>query len=346
MNNKINETKFLSTVFFLLLVTISFACQSAEKPRKVNTSPYKDIKVYISHTLGGAVPAEQDSNLSAQISAIINAFYVDKGDEVKKDDVLVSLDCREKRLLLKRARANLKAEKVQLAHAVTQFNQANKLNKQGNISKELYNKREAEENRLKATVENKKAALSLAQINVDRCQIKAPFDGYITHRNASVGELTQTGTSLLHLISKTNNVVDVKVNNRLLRSFTQGNNFRFVFNNNSYPLQIKSILPVLDTKTRNHLARLSFIKEQAVTGSIGKVIWQDAEASVPSDYIVSRDNKLGVLIAENDTAKFIEIKNAREGLAAKIELDDNVQIITRGRFNVKNGDALKITNQN
>ncbi|MFV2003982.1 MAG: efflux RND transporter periplasmic adaptor subunit [Gammaproteobacteria bacterium] len=344
MNNKINETKILPTVFFLLLISISFASQGAEKPRKVNTSAYKDIKVYVSHTLGGAVPAEQDSNLSAQISAIITAFHVDKGDEVKKDDVLVSLDCREKDLLLKRAAANLKAEKVQLAHALTQYNQAKKLNNQGNISKELYNQREAEENRLKATLENKKAARSLAQIKVDRCQIKAPFDGYITRRDASVGELTQTGTSLLHLVSKTNNVVDVKVNNRLLSSFTQGNNFRFVFNNKSYPLQIKSILPVLDAKTRNHLARLSFINERAVTGSVGKVIWQDAEASVPSDYIVSRDNKLGVLIAENDTAKFIEIKNAREGLTAKIELDDNVQIITRGRFNVKQGDTLLVNN--
>ncbi len=301
----------------------------------------------MTHTLGGAVPAENNSRISAQISAVIEKFHVDTGYEVKKNDLLVTLNCKENRLRLKQASANLKADKAQLANASSQFSQAKKLSKQGNISKEIYNQREAEENRLKATVENKKAAMSLAQINVDRCQIKAPFDGYITQRNAGVGELTQTGTALLQLVSKTNNIVEVKINNRLLNSFSQGKNYLFEFNDKSYPLKIKFILPVLDKATRNHIARLSFVDEHAITGSVGKVKWQDAVSSIPSSYIVRLNKKLGILIAEdsgsgNNRAKFVEIKNAREGQSANIELDDNTKIITRGRFNVKDGDAIQI----
>lgn len=333
-----------SSALFLLLISISFFAQGENTATKVKTQSYKDIKVNVTHTLGGAVPAAQDSDISAQISAIINAFHVDTGYEVKKDDLLVSLDCRENRLKLKQAAANLKAEKVILRHAKTQFNQAKKLNKQGNISKELYNQREAEENRLKATVENKKAASSLAQISVDRCQIKAPFDGYITRRNASVGELTQSGTSLLQLVSKTNNIVEVKINNRLLNSFSQGKNHHFIFNDRSYPLHIEFILPILDTTTRNHIARLSFVSEHAITGSVGKVKWQDSISSIPSSYIVLRDKKLGILVGENNTAKFIEIRNAQEGRPATVTLSDETQIITEGRFGVKHGDALQIDN--
>jgi len=335
---------FSACSLFLLLTSTVIAAPETVNNKKVSTANYADIKVKVSHTLGGVVPAAQNSAISAQISAIINTFHVDTGHTVNKGDLLVSLDCRENKLRLQQAAANYKAEKVQLALAVTQFNQAKKLSKQGNISKEIYNQREAEENRLKATLENKKAAQSLSQINVDRCQIKAPYDGYITQRIASIGELTQRGTALLHLVSKTNNLVEVKINNRLFNNFSQGKNFQFVFNKQSYPLQIETILPVLDTTTRSHTARLSFINDAAVTGSVGKVQWQDAKSSIPSDYIVSRNDKLGVLIVKNNIAKFIEIQNAHEGQSAIVTLDDNTQVITKGRFSVSEGDALLINN--
>lgn len=330
----------------MLLSISSLSCWGAETEpatqtaKNVTTAAFKDIRTYVSHTLGGVVPAEQDSDISAQISAVIDAFHVDKGQEVKKDDLLVSLDCRENQLRLDQEEASLKAEQVQLALARTQFDQARKLDRQGNISKELYNQREAEQNRLQATVANRKAGRDLARIKVGHCEIKAPFDGYITSRDASVGELTRIGTPLLHLVSKNNKVVDVEVNDRLLDNFTQGSHFRFEYNSNSYPLQIKFILPVLDVKSRNHIARLEFIDERAVTGSVGKVTWQDSAASLPSDYIVLRDNKLGVLVDENNTAKFIEINNASEGQSAFVELDDATRVITHGRYNVEQGDKL------
>jgi RND family efflux transporter MFP subunit len=343
-----NKTVFLATL--ILLSANSTAIHAADtEAKKVKTTAYKDIVLNVTHTLGGVVPAAQDSNISAQISAIINQFHVDTGHEVKKDDLLVSLDCREYQLLVKQAGANLKAEKVQLAHARIQFNQAKKLNKQGNISKETYNLREAEENRLKATVINKTAAEQLSKITAERCQVKAPFDGYITHRDASIGELTQPGTSLLQLVSKTNDIVETKINHRLLNSFSQGRNHQFIFNNKTYDLDIEFILPVLDTRTRNHIARLKFTKEKAITGSVGKIRWQDEKSSIPASYVVSRNNKLGVFVAEKNsdsdtTAKFIEIENATEGQPAIIKLDAKTQIITNGRFNVKHGDALKVTN--
>jgi len=334
----------IAVALILPLVTNVFANETI---KKITTISYKNIVTNITYTIGGTVPAEQESNISAQISATINQFHVDVGHEVKKGDLLVSLDCRENQLKRQQAEANLKAEKVQLAHATTQFNQAKKLNKQGNISKELYNQREAEENRLTATLKNKKAAYSLARLNVDRCQLKAPFNGYITYRHASIGELTQTGTHLLQLISKKNNHVEVKLNHDLFNSFSQGTNYRFIFNDKSYPLQLDFILPLLDSKTRNHITRLSFINEPALTGSVGKVSWQEAESSIPSSYLVSRNKKLGIFIVENDKtvenrAKFITIKNAQEGQPARIALDDTTQVINKGRFNVNHGDALKI----
>jgi len=336
-----NHLRPATSIPFFLLLFLSQNILASESV-KVKTVTYEDLAFNRTHTLGGVVPAENNSRISAQISAIIESFHVDTGYEVKKGELLVSLNCKENRLKLKQASANLNAEKAQLTNAISQYTQSKKLNKQGNISKELHNQRAAEESRLKATVENKKAALSLAQIKVNHCQIKAPFDGYITRRDASVGELTQSGTPLLQLVSKTNHIVEVKINNRLLNSFSQGKKYQFIFNNKSYALKVEFILPVLDITTRNHIARLSFINEHAITGSVGKVKWQDATSSIPSSYVVSRNNKLGVFISEENIAKFIEIKNAQEGQPTLLKLNDNTRIITQGRFSVKQGDKLKV----
>ena len=357
-NKKPVESKLKAPLAFsLLLLTClltnsntSYSDESETKTnanaagKKVKTIAYKDVAIKISHTLGGVVPAAQDSHISAQISAIINNFHVDTGHEVQKGDLLVSLDCRENKLRHKQSIANLKAEQAQLQLAIKQFDQAEKLSSQGNIAKETYNQREAEVSRLRATVENKKAAKSISQINIDRCQIKAPYAGYITNREASIGELTQPGTHLLKLVSKTNNIVEVKINNRLLTSFSQGENHQFTFNNQSYPLKVKFVLPVLDTTTRNHIARLNFVEQPAITGSVGKVQWQDKQSSLPSSYLIFRNDKLGVLIAEENKARFIEIVGAREGQPATADLDSDAQIITKGRFNIHADDLLLIDN--
>ncbi len=338
---KLNNLIVLVTIITTLLLSLAHNASAADTIN-VKTAAYKNIASNVTHTLGGVVPAKNNSRISAQISAVIKQFHADTGYEVTKGDSLVTLDCKENQLKLKQANANLKAEKAQLTNARSQFSQAEKLNRQGNISKEIYNQREAEENRLKATVENRKAALALAQINVERCHIKAPFDGYITRRDASVGELTQSGTALLQLVSKTNDTVEVKINNRLLESFTQGKNYRFEFNDKSYALKVEFILPVLDKASRNHIARLGFVDKHAITGSVGKVKWQESAASIPAGYIVSRNKKLGILIAENNRAKFIEIKNAYEGQPVYITLDDETRVITQGRFNVKDGDEIQV----
>jgi len=337
-----NNNLIIYTAIFFILLLLLWSNISAADAITVKTSPYKEIKTHISHSVGGVVPAENSSQLSAQISTLIKQFHVDTGFKVNKGELLVTLDCRENQLKLKQAKANLNAEKALLSNAKSQFSQAKKLNTQGNISKEIYNQREADESRFKASAENRKAAVSLAQINVERCQIKAPFGGYITNRSASVGELTQIGKVLLNLVSISNNIVEVKINNRLLDSFSKGKNHQFVFGNKSYALNIKLIVSVLDTASRNHIARLSFVDKHAVTGSVGNVTWQANRASIPARYIVLRDKKLGVFIVENNTANFIEIKHALEGQPAFITLDENAQIITQGQFNVKHGDAILI----
>ena len=94
-----------------LLFSLSFNVFASEAI-KVKTTAYKDIAINVTHTLGGVVPAENNSSISAQISAVIEQFHADTGYEVKKGDLLVTLNCKENQLKLKQASASVKPKKT------------------------------------------------------------------------------------------------------------------------------------------------------------------------------------------------------------------------------------------
>ncbi|MCY0388106.1 HlyD family secretion protein [Robbsia sp. Bb-Pol-6] len=50
-------------------------------------------------------------------------------------------------------------------------------------------------------VEQAKAQLAQAELNLSYTQLRAPYDGYVTRRNVQLGSLVQAGTSLFSLVS-------------------------------------------------------------------------------------------------------------------------------------------------
>ncbi len=54
---------------------------------------------------------------------------------------------------------------------------------------------------LKAAVDGARANVTLAEINVEATRIRAPFDGYVTHRIAEQGAFVATGQTLMTVVS-------------------------------------------------------------------------------------------------------------------------------------------------
>jgi RND family efflux transporter MFP subunit len=311
-------------------------------PVNVKTVDYADVAYYPEHSTAAEVIARHDSKVSAEISATVTQIDHDTGEQVEQGDTVISLDCRTYELQLQQAHANRDAVVAQYENAKKLFTSARKLQKQNNISQELYNQRNADSSRLKAELINAKAGIESAEIAVEKCNIKAPYDGYISERFISKGEHAQPGTPVFQMITSEQGRVDAHINNSKYQSFVQGTDHRFFFNGTSYELVIDSILPVLDKNYRTHTARLSFIDQPAPTGSHGELKWRDTELALPSSLVVLRDRQAGVLIANSNTASFVPVKNYIEGHPAYIELDSATQIITTGRHGLKDGDNIAV----
>lgn len=311
-------------------------------PVNVKTVTYSDVAYYPEHSTAAEVIARHDSTVSAEISATVTGIDHDTGDRVNQGDTVISLDCRTYELQLQQAQANRDAVDAQYENAKKLFASARKLQKQKNISQELYNQRNADASRLNAELINAKAGIESAGIAVEKCNIKAPYDGYISERFISKGEHVQPGTPVFQIITSEQGRVDAHINSSSYQSFVEGTDHHFVFNGISYKLNVDSILPVLDKNYRTHTARLSFMNQPAPTGSHGELKWRDTKLALPSSLVVLRDRQAGVLIANSNTVSFIPVADYIEGHPAYVALEANTQIITTGRHGLKDGDSITV----
>ena len=331
---------YCSLSVMLCFASASFAAGTS--PVNVKTVTYQDAAYYPEHNTAAEVIAKHNSKVSAEISATVVSVNHDTGDKVSEDDTIIALDCRTYKLQLQQAQAANDAVIAQLKNAKKLFASAQKLKKQNNISQELYNQRNADASRLKAESINTKAGIEAANIAVDRCNIKAAYDGYISERFISKGEHVQPGTPVFQMITSEQGRVDAHINNFEYESFLQGTDYRFVFNGVSYDLAVDSILPVLDKNYRTHTARLSFVDKPAPTGSHGELKWRDNKLALPSNLVVVRKQQAGVLVANSSKVKFISVDSYVEGHPAPIELEADTQIITTGRHGLKDGDSITV----
>ena len=309
----------------------------------VRTATYAELAYYPEHSTAAEVIARYDSKVSAEITATVTAIDHDTGDRVNAGDTVVLLDCRTYELQLQQSQAARDAVAAQYENAKKLFASARKLQKQSNISQELYNQRDADAARLKAELINAKAGVDTAEIAVDNCSIEAPYDGYISERFISKGELVQPGTPVFQIITSAQGRVDAHINTSEYESFVQGIDHRFIFNGIDYVLKIDSILPVLDKNYRTHTTRLSFTDNPAPTGSHGELKWRDTKLALPSNLVVVRDGQAGVLIANSNQARFVPVEQYIEGQPVTIELEPDTRIITTGRHGLKDGDSINVT---
>jgi membrane fusion protein, multidrug efflux system len=133
----------------------------------------------------GTVEAYSTVNVKAQITGQVISVHFREGQDVKKGDLLFTIDPRPFKAELDRARANLASDEAKLKQAEDEERRWAELLKEGIGSQEQYDSTHATAGALRAAVDADKAAVRTAQLNLGYCTIASPIDG-------------RTGTLVLH----------------------------------------------------------------------------------------------------------------------------------------------------
>jgi len=151
----------------------------------VRTAPVQVVTLERQASAVGSLRSRDSAVLRPEITGRIAAINFEEGSKVEKGQVLIQLDDSI-------ARAELEQSKANLRLARSQSQRAAQLNKEGFISRQAVD--EAVNQRLV-----QEAAVALAQAQLDKTSILAPFDGVLGLRNVSVGDYVSPGADLVQI---------------------------------------------------------------------------------------------------------------------------------------------------
>jgi len=133
----------------------------------------------------GSVEAYSNVSVKTQITGELTGVFFKEGDDVKKGQLIFTLDKRPFEAALNQAQSMLAKDKAQAAIARVQQQRYEALHKAGVVSKEEYDQVAANADALDAAVGADEAAVENAKVQLQYCSIYSPING-------------RTGTLLIH----------------------------------------------------------------------------------------------------------------------------------------------------
>jgi RND family efflux transporter MFP subunit len=151
----------------------------------------------ISGTLQPVIKAE----LNAEVGGIVTRVLKDNGDLVKSGEVLVQIDQTTFRDKLLSAQEAERSAHVAADQAAKQLKRMQQLNRQNLVTAEVLEAAEIKANQTQSELASAKARTVEARQQLERTEVKAPFDGVVAVRKVSSGDTAQIGKSLMVIIN-------------------------------------------------------------------------------------------------------------------------------------------------
>ena len=145
----------------------------------------------------GKFAAVERVELRPRVSGYIANVSLDPGHEVKKGDVLFTIDQRPYQAELKRAQAEAARARTQLALSKSERERAVKLLDQHAISREEFDSRVAGNEQAEANVQAAAAAVDTAELNLSFTLVRSPIAGIVSREQVTAGNLVSAGTTML-----------------------------------------------------------------------------------------------------------------------------------------------------
>ncbi|MDC0725174.1 efflux RND transporter periplasmic adaptor subunit [Phytobacter diazotrophicus] len=146
-------------------------------------------------SFNGRIEAVESVQLRPRVSGYIDKVNYTDGQEVKKGEVLFTIDDRTYRAALEQAQATLARAKTQASLAQSEASRTDKLINTNLVSREEWEQRRSAAAQAQADIRAAQAAVDAAQLNLDFTKVTAPIDGRASRALITSGNLVTAGDS-------------------------------------------------------------------------------------------------------------------------------------------------------
>src|SRR6185312_12054224 len=144
--------------------------------------------------ISGTLEARQTATLRAEVAGPVLQTYVDRGQPVRRGALLARIDDTALRQAALSAQSAARSAKLSLDNAQRNLDRSAALEKAGAIAERDLESAQSAVAAAAAANEDAQARLTQARQTLDKTFVRAPFDGQVSDRQVSAGDVVQPGT--------------------------------------------------------------------------------------------------------------------------------------------------------
>jgi len=287
-------------------------------------------------TVRGRTQALHEVDVRAEVDGVVSALHFEKGDRVKRGQVLCEIKLNDRGARATQARA-------QMAQAQKELEVAQELYKEGFRSK-------TQMAQATASYEAAKAGASTMDIQLANTRMRAPFDGVVDDRYVDVGDYMTVGAKCAMVIApepflavgtvSEEEVGQIAIGNKASASLVTGQtvegHVRFVAgraDQTTRTFRVEVELPNPDAALRDGVSADIHIPVKRL----------NAQKISPGILVLDDAGTVGVRVVTNGIARFLPVHIISDGPDGMwvAGLPDHVSVITVGQEFVTNGERVK-----
>jgi RND family efflux transporter MFP subunit len=234
-------------------------------------------------TANGYVVARQRASVSSEIAGRLEALYVGEGSRVKQGDVMGVLRNQDQRTAVEAAHAALASAKAAHEEAKANRDQSElelkrsvELLSRGLVSQSDLDAADARAKvdrarveRTSADIQSAESNVHIADVNLEKTYIRAPFAGAVLRKEAEVGEIVSpipssgglTRGAIVTMANLATLEVEVDVNEGYVSRTHEGMRAEITLDaypNDHFPGRVRQIVPTADRQKATVLVKVGF----------------------------------------------------------------------------------------
>ena len=263
-------------LFIVLALALALAaCTKGAEPQKVAAAPLllaaedlhtvRNSALTSGPSITGSVQPERRADLRAEVPAIVLQVLKENGDGVHRGDLLVRLDDTAIRDGLASAEATSRAAVQAYEQAQRQLERMTTLRSSGMTSAQALEDAEIRRNTTQSDLEAAKARVVLARQQMQRTEVRAPFDGIVTERKVSPGDTAQIAKELLKVIDPGSMRFEAMVSADQVGAVKVGQGVHFRVNgygDQEFAGKVRRVNPAANPTTRQVEVLVDFVGEK------------------------------------------------------------------------------------
>ena len=288
----------------------------------------------------GTARASESIDVTSKVSNVVTAIRFTEGQQVRKGDILVELDGAQ-------ARADLAVADAALKESASQLQR----------SRELYETKvlsDQQIEQIESTYSANVARVAAARSRLSDTIIRAPFDGRVGLRRASVGGLVAPGTVITTLDDTSTIKLDFTVPERVVAAMKPGLTLEarsVAYPDRVFEGKVASVDSRVDPNTRSVIVRALVPNGEGLLkpGMFLNVHLSRGTADVlvvPEETLVPEQGDVFVYVVQDGKASKRRIQTGQRAVGT-VQVTDGLQageiVVTEGTQKLRDGVSVSVT---